>query len=210
MTSFNCDNYVKNLPDCYAKTDDSNNYKILSVERYAIADFKADIANVFNSLDLNKATGKTLDLYGEMLGQPRGIATDEQYVLMIRSKIMRNLSGGDYTSILKAICMTFDCEPSQVFIKEKDTPCTVELVVLPLSVINKAGLTTKQTVEMIKQIMPVCVTLESFLFEGTFTFSNSENEYAEQAGFCDVEGGTIGGYFGLVYGEDSEPILPIG
>lgn len=210
MNKFNYENYAANLPDCYSKGEQSNNFKILAVEKYVIDDFKKDIADIFNSLDLNESKGSTLDLYGEMLSQPRGVATDAQYILLIRSKIMRNLSGGDYPSVLKAICMTFDCEPSQVYIKEKDSPCTVELVVLPLSVINRAGLTTKQTVAMIKQLLPVGITLESFLFEGTYTFSNLENDYDEEAGFCDVEGGTIGGYFGLVYGEDEEPLLPIG
>lgn len=210
MNKFNYENYAANLPDCYSKGEQSNNFKILAVEKYVIDDFKKDIADIFNSLDLNESKGSTLDLYGEMLSQPRGVATDAQYILLIRSKIMRNLSGGDYPSVLKAICMTFDCEPSQVYIKEKDSPCTVELVVLPLSVINRAGLTTKQTVAMIKQLLPVGITLESFLFEGTYTFSNQENDYDEKAGFCDVEGGTIGGYFGLVYGEDEEPLLPIG
>lgn len=210
MNKFNYENYAANLPDCYSKGEQSNNFKILSIEKFIIDDFKKDITDIFNSLNLNEAEGATLDLYGEMLSQPRGVATDDQYILLIRSKIMRNLSGGDYPSVLKAICMTFDCEPSQVYIKEKDSPCTVELVVLPLSVINRAGLTTKQTVAMIKQLLPVGITLESFLFEGTYTFGNLENDYDEEAGFCDVEGGTIGGYFGLVYGEDEEPLLPIG
>lgn len=209
MKQFDSGNYVKNLPDCYLKSESSNNHKILSVEKHAISDLETDITDIFNSLDLNSATGETLDLYGDMLSQPRGVATDDQYILLIRSKIMRNLSGGDYLSVARAICHTFECEPSQVLILEKDEPCTVELVTLPLSVIVKAGLTTKQTTAMIKQLLPVGITLESYLFEGTFAFSSLENEYDENAGFCDVEGGTIGGYLGITYGSDDEPILPI-
>ncbi len=210
MSKFNNENYVKNLPDHYKKSADSNNYKILEVERYSIDTFKQDINDVYNSLDLSQAYGKTLDYYGEMVGQPRGLATDDQYILMIRSKIAQNVSGGDYNSVTNAICMTFDCEPSEVYITEKDEPCVVELVVMPLAVINRAGLTTRQTVELVKQLLPVGITLESLLFEGTFCFSNIENEYDELAGFCDVEDGTIGGYFGILYGEDDETDLPIG
>ncbi len=209
MSGFIYENYAKNLPDHYKKTADSNNFKILEVERYAIDTFKQDTIDVYNSLDLSQAYGATLDMYGEMVGQPRGVANDEQYILMIRAKIAQNVSSGDYKSVANAICLTFDCEPSEVYITEKDEPCTVELVVMPLSVINKAGLSTRQTVELVKKLLPVGIFLESFLFEGTFEFSAIETEYNENAGFCNVEGGEIGGYFGLLYGEDEEPILPI-
>lgn len=209
MAQFNADNHAQNLPDAYKKTTDSNNYKILEIERFAVNDFRKTIQELFESLDIDTARGKTLDLYGGMVGQPRGVSTDEQYILLIKSRIMRNISNGSYESISKSICATFNCEPSQVSIIEKSDPCVVELVVLPLAVISRAGLTTKQTVSLIKTLIPVGIRLESFLFEGTFSFGSTENEYDENAGFCDVEGGTLGGYLGIVYGEDNEPILPI-
>lgn len=209
MKQFDDQNYVNNLPDCYEKSKTSNNYKILSIEKYSIDGVNKDISDIFDSLNLNNATGKTLDLYGEMLNQPRGVATDDQYILLIRSKIMRNLSSGDYRGVVNAICHTFECDASEVLIIEKDEPCVVELVVLPLKVIVKAGLTTKQTVAMVKQLLPIGITLESFLFEGTFAFADNETSQDNKAGFCDVEDGIIGGYFGILYGEDDEPILPI-
>lgn len=210
MSNFIYENYAKNLPDHYKKTTDSNNFKILEVERFSIGTFKQDVSDVYESLDLSKVYGKTLDLYGETVGQPRGVATDEQYILMIRSKIAQNLSSGDYNSVVKAICMTFDCEPSEIYIAEKEEPGVVELVVIPLAIINKAGLTTRQTVQLVKRLLPVGIELESFLFEGTFEFSNVENEYDKTKGFAISETNqSIGGYLGIVYGEDDEPILPI-
>lgn len=212
MITFDDENYVKNLPDCYKKNSDSNNYKILNIERLPIVKLKNDSQEVYNSLDIQQAKGKTLDLYGDMAGQARGVATDEQYILMILSKMMRNLSTGDYASVIKAIYTTFSCDPAEVLIIEKDDPATVELVVLPLRVINRAGLTTRQTVELIKHLMPAGVKLESFLFEGTFEFCETEDEMSidgDTKGFCDIEGGTLGGYLGITYGEDDEPILPI-
>ena len=216
MSEFHFNNHAENLPDCYNKNEQSNNYKLLLIEKEAVDALRKDNTDVFEALDINNATGYTLDLYGAMVGQPRGVATDSQYRYMIRSKIMRNVSAGDYDSVIKSVIATFDCSPDEVYIKAKEdgegnfVPCTVEIVVLPLAVINKAGLTTRQTVQLIKQLLPVCVTLESFLFEGTFCFSDVENEYDENAGFCDVEDGTLGGYFGILYGEDDEPELPIG
>lgn len=210
MKEFDFDNHVNNLPDCYNKDTSKNNYKILATEKAVTDGLRKDIEAIYGVLDLNNATGKTLDLYGEMMNQPRGQASDDQYIFMIRSKIMRNISGGDYKSVVKAICQTFDCEPSEVRIKETEQPCTVELVSLPLGNINTAGLTITQTIAMIKQLLPICTSVESVYFDGTFEFSAAaEYEEDDKAGFCDVESGTTGGYFGDFYSEENEIILPI-
>ena len=42
-----------------------------------------DIQMVFDCLDLNQASGKTLELYGDTMGQRRGLLNDEQYRYMI-------------------------------------------------------------------------------------------------------------------------------
>lgn len=208
MIKFDKKNYEKNLPDSYYKNESGNIYKILQVEQSPVLEAEQDIKDVLNSLDLNEAKGKTLDLYGEMIGQARGVATDDQYILMIKSKIMQNLSTGDFPSILNSICLMLSCEPSEVIIEESTERCAVKISKLPLETINKAGLSANQTVAAIKRLLPVGVSIDSFLFEGTFEFSNIENEASETAGFADEEQ-TIGGYLGIVNGEENEPILPI-
>ena len=209
MKEFNFENQAKNLPDSFAKGTESNNYKILSVEKYAIDNFRTDIKATMEILDLNKATGKTLDLYGEMLNQARGTADDSKYLILIRAKIKRSLSSGDYPSVLDAICTTFDCKPSEVFIKETDEPCTVETVKMPLEALNKAGLSQTQTIAIIKSLLPVGVKLTSTMFEGTFEFSDQIDEVSETAGFGDIDDTTVGGFFGDLVSEETEEPLPI-
>lgn len=212
MIRFDSENYVQNLPDCYEKQADSNNDKLLRVEQYPVGELKADSRDVFNILDIYTATGKTLDLYGEMVGQARGMANDEQYLYMVLSKMMRNLSTGDYLSVSRAIYQTFDCDPAQVLIVENPEPGTVDLITLPLAAIIQADLTINQTISIIRRLMPVGINVKSFLFEGTFEFSETESDMAvdgDTKGFCDVEDGTLGGYFGVVYGMDEEIPLPI-
>lgn len=237
---FNPNNLVKNLPDAYAKTTDSNNFKILEIERVACNDLRKTLWGYYKCnvcgdtipfgeqmcpickkegvrvngiddiLDLNNAKGNTLDLYGERVGQARGLANDDKYLLMIKSKILRNLSNGSYPSIANAICSTFNCEPSQVLIIDDTEPCTVKIVTLPLSIINGAGLTTSQTVAIIKSILPVGVSLTSFLFEGTFEFSSAENEYDKEKGFANSESDqSIGGYLGVTSADTTDELLPI-
>ena len=89
--AFNKLNHAKNLPDAYRKDKDSNNYKILEVERDAVSQLNAMLNQIYEITDLENATGKTLDLYGEKIGQDRGKATDEQYRVLIRAKAVRNL-----------------------------------------------------------------------------------------------------------------------
>lgn len=208
MSMFN-ENLVKNLPDAFKKTTDSNNYKILEIERISCETLRERLRDIEEILNIDNAKGKTLDLYGERVKQYRGIATDDKYILMIKAKIMRNLTNGTYESIVNALCTTFNCEPSQVYITDGDEPCTINISALPLEVINRAGLTTAQTTAIIKAMLPVGVSVTSFLYEGTFEFSNIENEYDESKGFSDVEGGTIGGYFGVTQGDEQDIILPI-
>lgn len=209
MIDFNKDNYAKNLPDSFAKEADSNNYKILENERLSIEEHLTDLYGIYEIINIDNAYGKTLDRYGERVGQPRGLATDEQYILMIKAKIMRALGNGTYSSVLKSLCETFGCEPEQVYIEETDEPCLVNMVTLPLDILNKSGMTVTQVTQLIKTLLPICVRLDSLSLEGTFEFAESEGVYDEAKGFCDVEGGSIGGYLGYMSSDENEPILPI-
>lgn len=207
---------VKNLPDVYRKDPDSNNYKFFQIESEAVERTRATLEEIRNILFFENATGKTLDLYGERVGQPRGQAKDDKYLVMIKAKILRNLSNGSYPSVLNAICKTFDCDPSLVKIKEIE-PCVVELETMPFEVINKAGFTTSQAFSIIKSLLPVGVTLANFMFEGTFEFGENEDELDETKGFSDVGAfpedenydEVIGGYLGASIGDENDAELPI-
>ena len=209
MLDFNRTELEKNLPDSYCKANGSNNQKLLETEKASLDEHTKDLWDLFSILDIDNGFGKTLDRYGARVGQARGAASDEKYIILIKSKIMRNLNNGAYPSILKSLCATFDCSPDEVFIGETENPCSVSMVSLPLDVINRVGMTASQILAIVKSLLPICVTLDSVSLEGTFEFSDSENEQSATKGFTDVEGGSIGGYFGYMSGDDSEPILPI-
>lgn len=193
--------YADNLPDTYRKDPDSHTYKILAIQQGQIDDIKQDIDDVYRSLDLDQATGATLDLYGDMLGQKRGFASDQQYRAMIKSVITRNLMNGDINSVIDAICLTFNCQPSSVHITEiGDTAIKIES--LPYTIITYVGLSANQTVQLIKALVPVGVTVTSTELVGTFEFGAEEGEMDENKGFD-------GGYLGELYMDDDEHPLPI-
>lgn len=209
MIDFDKYNLAKNLPDSFRKDNESNNYKILENERLSIEEHLSDLYGIYEILELDNAHDKTLDRYGERVGQPRGLATDAQYILMIKAKIMRALGNGTYPSVLKSLCMTFNCEPKQVYIEETNEPCQVKMVTLPLDILNTSGMTVNQVTQLIQSILPICIRMDSLSLEGTFEFADNENDYNITKGFCDAEGGNIGGYLGYISSDTNEPVLPI-
>lgn len=210
MAEFNFDNLAKNLPDCYKKDNNSNNFKILEIERLANVELRKALDEISFILNIDNAKGATLDLYGARFGQARGKATDSQYIAMIKSKIVRSLSSGSYKNIVDALCYTFNCNKDEILLSESQTePMTITLEKLPLENIINAGFSIDQAAKIVKRMLPVGVVAESILFEGTFEFSDAENEYDETAGFSDKEDSDIGGYLGWIGTRENEGELPI-
>lgn len=198
MINFNNDDYAKNLPDAYLKDSDSNNYKILQIERYAIKEHIDDIYEIFDILDLDNAYGKTLDYYGDRVGQSRGSASDAEYITLIKAKIVRNLGNGTYGSVTNCLAITFNCEPSEIQITETDEACRVQIINLPYAIIASSGMTDSDIYTLVKSLLPICIRLDDISFDGSFEFSDSETEYNEEKGFAD-DAQSIGGCFGYVY-----------
>lgn len=202
---------LNKLPDAFKKTEDSNNNKMLLMQEHAIDDFLKDMEDLEESLDIWKAYGKTLDLYGDIVGQKRGAMNDDMYRYIILTKISANMTQADESSVISNIFKMFNISEQNkgsIVITESDEPCTLKLTRLPLETLLSAGFTSKQAVEMIKSVLPAGVSIIAENFEGTFEFSATADEYDENAGFADDKQ-TIGGYLGLLYGESDEKVLPI-
>ena len=202
-------NNADRLPDSYAKDKNSNNYKLLKLNEDAIATLNKDMYDVLNVLDIKNATGNTLELYGDMVGQKRGELNDTQYRYMILTRIGMNIARGNYDSIIAVCQMIFDCKPQDIILNDSEKPCRVDVTKFPLKVLVDAGFSSNQAIAMVELLMPIGVTIENANFEGTFEFAETATEYDENAGFGNIEQ-TIGGYMGLSLGSDDiEPVLPI-
>lgn len=200
---------IKNFPDFYNKDPTSNNYKLMQLIQYDKDKFRAVLDELWKSLDIEQADTYTLDLYGDMVGQKRGLATDEQYLILIKTKIARNRCSGNYSSIVDTVCRILNCSPSEVAFEEQEEPCTIIVKEIPLERIIHADLTPSQFTKILKSLLPVGITLEASVYDGTFSFADSENVASTDSGFCQSEGDTSGGYFGVLSGEENETILPI-
>ena len=81
--------------------------------------------------------------------------------------------------------------------KNGETTGSVVLEDIPLNVLITAGFDTSRVNSLIEDLLPVGVTLTSFVYSGTFEFGTGENEQDNTKGFANADG-TIGGYLGLV------------
>lgn len=212
---------VRKLPDAYYKGKDGNNYKLLQLNELSAQMLDKDMTDVLNSLDIEQATGATLDLYGQMLGQERGSLNDYQYRLVIKNKIAENMCQGDFNSVLELLSQIFECDVKDIAIQEVATN-KIDIKRMSLTALSKAGFTGEQAIEMVERILPVCVKVNSANIEGTFefgdvgyqqyqqiealTYQNLETKtyqdlengsYDETKGFGNIEQ-AIGGYFGLL------------
>ena len=200
---------VKKLPDSYRKDIYSNNHKLLNLNEQEIAVIRKDQEDIYNALDIYSATGYTLDQYGLMVGQKRGQLDNNQYRVMVLTKLAMNLSQGNHESVVSVLSNVFKCKPSDIVIKDSEKSCTVVIQKFPLSVLVGAGFSSKQAVELIANMLPAGVGIDAENFEGTFEFAATADEYDETTGFADLDQ-TIGGYLGLLYGDDETvPVLPL-
>lgn len=170
-------NNVKRLPDAYYKGTDGNNYKLLYLNELAATDLLHDITAALNCLDIYQATGKTLDLYGEMLGQHRGALDDAQYKLLILNKVGKNICQGDYNSVVELLAKMFKCSKDEIIITDSDSTLKVTLAKFPLEILLNAGFSGAQAVTIIEMLLPVCVKLTDINFQGTFEFGSDVVTY---------------------------------
>lgn len=186
-----------NLSDAFRKTENSNNYKLLHIN----AKSKAEIEQAFNDLndllDINNAYGVYLDLYGEMFNVKRGQSDDNKYRILIKSKIGQNFADGRHDKIVEALAFILQCEKSEIKLKNGSVTGSVVLDDIPLNVLITAGFDANDVNALIAGLLPVGVTLTSFVYSGTFEFGTTENEQNPEKGFANADG-SIGGYLGLI------------
>ena len=203
MAVFNYEEFAANLPDSFRKDSESNNHKLLEVEKHIYSKIQAVLKGVYAALDLDNASGKTLDLYGERLQLARGNTNDAQYRIRLKGKIGQALSDGSRESVAEVPAYIpaddktqVQAVKNQIQIKSGSKTGKAELVGIPLEKLFSAGFTTEEITELINSLLAENVVLTSVNYYGTFTFSAAENELSRTEGFADEQGQT-GGFLGL-------------
>ena len=196
----NYENPIDNLPDSYDKSADSNNSKILRLNKSTTDIMDKVIDSIFGALNLNNTSGRALDdIWSGRLNLERGSLTDEQYKIRLRTKMMQNIANGSFPDLIEALAYALQCEKSDIHIVESDEPNKIVVKNIPLALLLQADFTIDQILALINSLLAVNVTVGEYEFTGTFEFGENENEYDEEKGFANMSQ-TIGGYLGLYGG----------
>ena len=190
-------NNAKLLPDAYRQ--DGNHKKMLELNERARDVFDEATEKELESLDIDKATGPTLDKIGEMVSQKRGGLEDEPYRFMIRFRIAKYLSKGDYNSIMPLIKFMLKSEDGDFVMRDAGN-ATVEITSFPLYAMIAAGFTAEQVLQLVEELLPAGVGINASNFDGTFELCaiGDDKTDAEWKGFADsddeelTDGGTLG------------------
>ncbi|UQW98193.1 DUF2612 domain-containing protein [Rummeliibacillus sp. G93] len=200
--------------DYFKKNEDSNLYKLISLFSGELGRIKETNRLILEWRDIDKAQGKALDLIGENINQSRGVATDEVYRILLKSKIARNLSDGTINTIIKVIAIALSTDKKNIKIVEgwtdEDNPiqASIKLIEMPLEAINRAGLDPANFVRIIQKTVAAGVKVQSIELNGTFEFGDTSLSIDNSKGFADIES-DIGGYFGATFNPEKQQDLPI-
>ncbi|MCM1544699.1 MAG: hypothetical protein NC110_05300 [Ruminococcus sp.] len=198
---------ITKLPDTYRSGKDSVFGNLFQLFNEVFDMIASDVSRVFDMVDIDKAKGNTLDFYGVMLNQRRGSLSDEQYRRILLLKSSRNNCKGTYNDVVKQMAIILNCDFSDIVLNESENGA-VSITKMPLQTIVSSGLSANQIMSMLQKLLPIGVKMQSIDSEGTFEFSDATDEKSNDCGFADNEQ-TMGGYFGMILGQDNETILPI-
>lgn len=177
----NYEDLEQNLPDAFRKEEESNNYKILKVNRNTFDEINSAFKVMLDALNINSATGQALDdIYGGRLNLPRGSLNDDQYRIRLKGRMMKNIVDGSFNAIINALAYILQCDTEDLKLQENGDG-TVSILNTPLEVLTDAGFDYLEAVTTVEEMLPMTVTVDSF----TFTGEKSTTVYAAPIGVYD-------------------------
>lgn len=191
------DKLLKRLPHNYSKKSDSKIAKILELIAQELEELTTAKEEIKACRDIDQATGQTLDSLGQSVQQGRRGREDQLFRFFIKSKIAINRSSATIDDLINILAALLDIKSSQIYLEERlDQEAASIYLRVPLLAINKMGLSRKQFIEVVEQILSAAVRVYSNL-EGTFSLGNSDSSdnSSNQQGFGGVNSST-GGFFG--------------
>ncbi|TKI65551.1 DUF2612 domain-containing protein [Lysinibacillus mangiferihumi] len=212
---FSTKSIVKKFADYFDKTPDSNISKLMSIFAAEAQEVKDTNDRIRQWRNIDDAEGVGLDLIGQNVNQPRGVANDEVYRILLKSKIARNLSDGTIDTIIQVLAIALSVEPKMIKIKEKwndplePEPAAIKVIELPLTKLNEAGLDPTNFVRIVQRTVAAGVKVGVIELTGTFEFGDITNSIDNNKGLGDINNEVIGGYYGAVYTPSQDNELPI-
>ncbi|KOP82016.1 hypothetical protein AMS60_05670 [Bacillus sp. FJAT-21945] len=199
--------------DYFKKNPNSNIGKLMTIFSEQLKELEITNNRIREWRDIDQAEGYGLDVIGVELNQPRGVATDEIYRVLLKSKNARNLSNGDINTIIQVLALALNTDYSNIRIREQWNDPTdpqeaaISLIELPIKQLNEVGLDPAQFALIVKRTAAGGVKVSTVELKGTFEFGNTLSTDPEK-GFSNLEE-TTGGYFGAVFRSNQNQDLPL-
>lgn len=212
---FDAKSVVSRLSDYFDKRPESNISKLLKIFSEELQQLHTTIERVGEWRDIDKAEGAALDDIGTNIKQPRGVATDDVYRILLKSKIARNLSDGSINTIIRVLAIALSCDYNEIKIIEKwDDPlepeeAAIKVMELPLQKLNETGLDPINFARLVQKTVIGGVKVDVIELTGTFEFGDETNAIDFEKGFGDVNDESIGGFLGAVWTPSTDKELPI-
>lgn len=213
---FDLKNIVSRFSDYFNKQPTTSNIsKLLKIFSNELETLNTTITRVGEWRDIDNAEGVALDDIGTNITQPRGVATDEVYRILLKSKIARNLSDGSINTIIRVLAIALSCDYSEIKITEKwddelePEEAAIKVIELPLNRLNSTGLDPINFGRIVQRTVAGGVKVDVIELTGTFEFGDDSNSIDNLRGFGDVNNETIGGYLGAAWTPSTDQELPI-
>lgn len=208
------DYIVSKLTDAYNKEPDSNISKVISLVVKEVKELKGAFEKIESWRSVDNAEGQILDSIGRDIRQARGIATDEIYRVLLKSKVARDLSTGDTNTIINVLAMTLDVDNSEINIidawtdNEEPEPAAIKVIEIPIGKLNEIGMNGYQFARIVELTVASGIAVKSIDLQGTFEYGGVPLETNNEKGYAD-NNMTTGGFYGTLYIPGHRDELPI-
>lgn len=184
--------------DYFRKDQESNLYKLIKLFADELTLLKKTNELMLEWRDIDKARGKTLNLIGSNLNQPRGVANDEVYRILLKSKIARNLSDGTVDTIINVIATTLSANREEIKLVESweggdVSKPSIRIMQLPLTTLISSGMNQLDFIRIVQKTVASGVQVEQIELEGTLKLSDDyiDDVFGLSFAYNDGTGGTL-------------------
>lgn len=214
---FDLKSIVSRFSDYFDKQPTSNISKLMRIFSDELVALNSTITKVGDWRDIDNAKGVALDDIGTNINQPRGVATDDIYRILLKSKIARNLSDGSINTIIRVLAIALSCDYSEIKIKEKwdddldPEEAAIKVIEMPLDRLNDTGLDPINFARIVQRTVAGGVKVDVIELTGTFELgdANANDNYDKFHGLGDINNPDIGGYLGAAFTPATDQELPI-
>ncbi|MGL5301501.1 MAG: hypothetical protein ACRC9Z_10535 [Weissella confusa] len=164
------DEMIGLLPSLYAKSSDSNVYKLLDLFGQQLEKMNTSNDLISTYYEIDQASGKTLDFIGRQYGVTRLTNDDTFYRFLIKAHIEMSLRVGTANELIKVLSSTSGLPMSSFNVVDGDEPMSIAVVDMPAALTPDEA--TQNLVKVwIQSVLPAGIRLSAISFREA---SNSE------------------------------------